>query len=691
MISLRIVVNALFILLVVTTITDCGITRGFRPPAVPLLVVDPQFSVWSPSVNLTDSFSTQWTGRIQAFVGLIRVDGQAYRFMGPSDQAGGAMPPAMIQTDLQIYPTTTIFFFKNDKVELQVHFSTPLLPTDYDLLSRPITFITIKVKPLGTHNIQLYLDNTGEIAVNKIEEEMNWTKDKIVDKDVTMNVMRIGTTEQKIFGVKGDGVGINWGYFYIGAPSSSGSVTVKQGIAPAITARQTFTSTGSLPSSDLQGPKRCNDGWPVLVTVWDLGSISTTNDVYVVTAYDDVYSIDFFGQKMKAYWTQKFNSITALMTQSIREYSSIISKLVTFNDKLVADLTRVGGDKYATIASVAYRQALGGMKLVYNDQYQMPWYFLKEISSDGDVSTVDVIYPASPILLYLKPELLYLQMLPIMAYANNETWSKYTYEFSPHHLGIYPVCDIKSEGQENMPIEETANMLQMWSAVIQREPSSMQIQQMTKKFWGLFATWANYLVNNLPDPGEQLCTDDFEGPSPHNANLAAKGIIGLAAYAQICSYMSKPAEADKYIKISRDYAAKWRELAIDTDKSHTKLEYDKSNTYSLKYNIYYQYVLNVSLFDPQPDIKYYLSQKFNKYGTPLDNRAKFTKLDWIYWTAAMGSDTQFAQFNEIGYNMAMDTTRGIPLTDWYETVTAAIKGFRARPVVGGIYARMVLK
>jgi hypothetical protein len=55
------------------------------------------------------------------------------------------------------------------------------------------------------------------------------------------------------------------------------------------------------------------------------------------------------------------------------------------------------------------------MKLVWNNEQQIPWYFLKEISSDGDISTVDVIYPASPILLYLKPELLLLQMLPIMA------------------------------------------------------------------------------------------------------------------------------------------------------------------------------------------------------------------------------------------------------------------------------------
>jgi hypothetical protein len=65
----------------------------------------------------------------------------------------------------------------------------------------------------------------------------------------------------------------------------------------------------------------------------------------------------------------------------------------------------------------------------------------------------------------------------------------------------------------------------------------------------LLRGWADYLIASLPDPGNQLCTDDFEvalsfdssgsephsgilirvirrcaqGPSPHNVNLAAKG------------------------------------------------------------------------------------------------------------------------------------------------------------------------
>lgn len=74
---------------------------------------------------------------------------------------------------------------------------------------------------------------------------------------------------------------------------------------------------------------------------------------------------------------------------------------------------------------------------------------MKEISSDGDVSTIDVIFPASPLILYLNPNLLYLLTLPLMEYANNDTskygkYSSYNYIWAPHHLGYWPICNITS-------------------------------------------------------------------------------------------------------------------------------------------------------------------------------------------------------------------------------------------------------
>ena len=53
-----------------------------RLPSVPLLVNDPYFSFWSPYDNLYDGTTKHWTNQQKAMDGLLRVDGQVYRFMG---------------------------------------------------------------------------------------------------------------------------------------------------------------------------------------------------------------------------------------------------------------------------------------------------------------------------------------------------------------------------------------------------------------------------------------------------------------------------------------------------------------------------------------------------------------------------------------------------------------------------------
>lgn len=51
------------------------------------------------------------------------------------------------------------------------------------------------------------------------------------------------------------------------------------------------------------------------------------------------------------------------------------------------------------------------------------------------MNTMDVIYPASPLLLYANPELLRQLLEPVLAYAHNETYIAFTDPYSPHQLG----------------------------------------------------------------------------------------------------------------------------------------------------------------------------------------------------------------------------------------------------------------
>ncbi len=71
---------------------------------------------------------------------------------------------------------------------------------------------------------------------------------------------------------------------------------------------------------------------------------------------------------------------------------------------------------------------------------------------------------------------------------------------------------------------------------------------------------------------------------------------------------------------------------------------------------------------------------------PLDIRKDYTKTDWLIWCATLTNnradfDTLFQPF----YRFMNETPDRIPLTDWYDTKTGKCIGFRARPVIGGVY------
>ena len=237
-----------------------------------------------------------------------------------------------------------------------------------------------------------------------------------------------------------------------------------------------------------------------------------------------------------------------------------------------------------------------------------------------------------------------------------------------------------------MPIEESGNMLILTAAIAEIEGNAKYADQ----HWEVLTTWANYLVDYGLDPESQLCTDDFAGHLAHNANLSIKAIMGIASYGKLANMLGKEDLGDKYLQTAKEMAVEWERMANDGD--HYKLTFDLPGTWSQKYNIVWDKLLGFNIFDPsivQKELAYYRTKQ-NEYGLPLDNRATYTKTDWIIWTATLtGEKDDFDALVDLVYKYANETSSRVPISDWHDTVTAVRMNFKARSVVGGYYMKLL--
>ena len=117
--------------------------NGIRPPASPLVTVDPYFSIWSMSDEAYADTTRHWTGKAQDLVCAIRVDGKVYRILGAENDS---FTDTARQLSLNVLPTRTIYRFLCGKVEVEMTFTTPLLLDRLELLSRPVTYLSWEVK-----------------------------------------------------------------------------------------------------------------------------------------------------------------------------------------------------------------------------------------------------------------------------------------------------------------------------------------------------------------------------------------------------------------------------------------------------------------------------------------------------------------------------------------------------------------
>ena len=563
-------------------------------------------------------------------------------------KAGEEIELTAQQNYADVQAMNTHYGFTCGPVELSVSFLAPLFLDNLDLVARPVNYMSYIVKALdgAKHDVQVKIEATPAWAVNVFGSE------KTVSETYAKNglvYVKASSTVQDILGKAGDNDRINWGSFYMAASEKNTAASINE------RGYMSFTR--------------------------DYDNVKSAEGMFMI-GYDDLYSVQYFGENLRPYWNRTGDvTIESQFELAAKEYRTLAKKAEEFDCNLMKEATEAGGKKYAELCALAYRQAITAHKLLQsNEGFLM--FLSKENNSNGSIGTVDVTYPSFPIFFKYNTELAKALMNHIFHYSECGRWNK---PFPAHDVGTYPLANGQTYPHD-MPVEEAGNMLAGAAAVCSYEGSA----EYAREHWDVMTTWVDYLCEFGLDPENQLCTDDFAGHFAHNANLSIKAIVGIACYARMADMLGQEEVSEKYMAIAKNLAAQWKERAADGD--HYRLTFDRPDTWSQKYNLIWDELLDLNVFDDDimdKEIPYYLTKQ-NIYGLPLDNRSTYSKSDWIIWTATMAdSDEQFEAFIDPLWKFYNETVQRVPMSDWFYTDKPEYCMFIARSVVGGYFIKML--
>ncbi len=624
-----------------------------RPPATPIINTDPYFSVWAEESVLKNP--VHWTGNPNTMSGIVFIDGNEYHFLGLNEKN---IPNLNIK-NVEIDAFSTIITYTNDSIRFTAHFTSPMLPDDLYYASRPVAYCRVSYESLdgNEHTVSVKFTASEELVLNQ-KGESRALAHCVNIPDIT--AIKMGNGVQNPVWRSDDYIRIDWGYLYLGVVGKGEvSHTVIDGMY-AISAQK-----------DLK------------------------NDALFLFAYDDIDSIQYFGENLKAYWKKDGKTIEQAIVEAANEYDTLLARCNAFSDKLRLDATQKGSEKYAEMLLLSVRQVMAAHKLVV-DTHGNNLYISKECASNGCAATVDVTYPSSPMFLLYNTELLKGMMRPVMHYAAGDEWC---FDFAPHDVGQYPLLngqfygvkrengDVDIDANMQMPVEECGNMIILFAAICDADNNT----DFVKPYIDTVRQWSKYLIKYGIDPENQLCTDDFAGHLAHNVNLSIKAIMGIAAYSRILNRLGETDEAQKMLKIAREYAASVVERSKNSDGSY-RLAFDLPDTFSLKYNSVWDKLWGTNLFPKEfyeGEIARY-KRELLPYGVPLDSREKYTKSDWLLWVASLADNKDdFDLLVNALWESYNTTCNRVPMTDWYYCTSANMSMFRHRTVIGGLFIKLL--
>lgn len=694
-----------------------GVTATLRPPAIPLAVSTPFFSIWSFSNNLATQ-TNHWHGEPTTLESFIRIDNKTYVLMGVSSVGSNCFQPLP-----QVFALTTRYNFTCDGlVDVVLSFTTPALPGNYEASSRGGTYISWQVSSHDglDHNVQLLFDASGEAVKGGYPNEMlEWDR-----PDLSSNVtsMRIGLTGQKTndFNLSAHMKAStephqlqDFGFVYV-LTSDTRATSLISSVGQV---QSIFSSYGLLQGSDLSPPSLANaTGENVIVSAVaiSLGIVTATvpASARVLLFCDEIVSVLSYETFLPPLWRKSYpigdTSVvpSVALLSALSEGDSLIEQADAFDSAVAKALESSSTVDFASVAQLTFRQVSGANGVTWNGS--SIWTYQKEISSDGDMSTLDVIFPSMAQHLYFDNASGLLSLLDpllfIMADFNEDHQFKQPCSF--HSAGKWPVVDV-GDGGCSMPMESTGDVLLLASAVTMARGGDAS---WAAPYMPTLGRFAQFCIDALPFPSPQDMTDDFSHAPGNLTNLALKCILGIGGQAYQEQSAGNTSGAAALYSIAKDFGEGFAALAPSSSHPGFKFIYNDTwnDSYGLMYNAYWARLLGIESLIPNFyqsfNAHYNFLQTVNVNATwciPLSSIEHDSKWDWLAYTAALmytnstpPTPSAYSMFVFDQITTFVNTTGGrFPLSDHPECTgnfPPQAAADRARPVLGAFFAPLLI-
>lgn len=605
---------------------------------------------------------------------IARVDGAAYNLFGVAHPPKGTQSGRV--TEASYTSTHSTFTVMAGGRKFTLDFFSPVSPKNYLRQSLPFSYLTVTLAAGDSSSVQIYSDIdstwTGQVS------DSSWS----YSTSGSTGVYQISTVGATTYSENSHGQALWGSAVYATRPSGGSSLSTQSGLINTV--RENFIHNGTLNGG--------HAGWTPTGAVGfahDLGTVAEESAVTFAIGHVREQAIDFLGEAQTGYYRSTHAETLAAVSHFLDDYDDARAESIILDELIQLRGITSYGSNYSDILALSVRQVYGGVELtIPNESLDTgnTRAFIKEISSNGNINTVDVIYATFPIFYILSPEFIKLLITPVFEYMGTDAYTK---KYAVHELGrSYPNATGHPYDGEEMPIEESGNMIILTYAY----QTATGNTDLADTYAAQLAQYATYIHENGLYPVAQLSLNDALGELANQTNLAVKAAVGLATYGALTGQQN-------YTWAGRHFADKiWTErLGTDRAGTHFLIQYGITPWF-LVYNHYPDLLFGLDVF---PEEVYSATSKFyptvrGEAGVPLDGTIGWGQTNWQAFVAATVSGDTRDMFISDMHTYITNGLNTAPFSDryWVEARDGYSAGeafrFRARPTLGSHFALAAL-